>query len=830
MTDSGQTAILIIDDEVAIRNSFADYLEDMDFTVFTAENGRVGLEIFASEQIDLVLVDLRMPEIDGLEVLTRITESAPEVPLIVISGTGVIKDAIEAVQRGAWDYLLKPIEDLTVLLHAVTKGLEKARLKKENKSYQLHLEQMVTERTNELKAANENLTRINSRLRKIVDTTRQLSCCSDVDRFGALLLEEFGQHMMATGGSLYLKETEGLRLVNTLDPGHAKPFIAFPLEKGSVFQQVLSRNEPVLVENLNQEKGWKSSGWSNYSDGSALIFPLPDEKGNVAGVLTLHSKKSPPFLEQDKEIGTILVSYSCEALRAVRAAERLRENEQQFRMILDNIRIGIMIVREQSREIVYINPVALEMTGSSADELIGTHCQDVLCPVDNGKCPAMDLGQQTDASERLLRRNDGQLVPIFKTVTRTLYRGEPCILESFVDLTAQKQAAAEKDRLETQLRQAQKMEALGTLAGGIAHDFNNILSGVIGYAELGELELDDPENPLSEKFSLILDAGNRAKDLVSQILTFSRMQEKMLAPVGLSSIVKETLKLLKASLPANIQLVRNLATEKQVIADPTQVHQIIMNLCTNAYHAMEQAGGTLTVGLHFIAEKDMPYTVRTQMQPCDCIELVVEDTGTGIKPSVLDSIFDPYFSTKGKDKGTGLGLSVVHGIVKSHKGAILVESTVGKGTAMRVFFPVSEDNQVPERDAGKVGVVGGTERILFVDDEQSLVDIGCGMLGLMGYRVTGVVGSRKALETFRDAPREFDLVVTDMNMPEMTGDKLAAEITRITPGIPIIICTGYCERLDQQSAMEMGVLRILMKPLTMSILSEAVRSVLDQDK
>ncbi|PID72330.1 MAG: hypothetical protein CSB34_02825 [Desulfobulbus propionicus] len=307
------------------------------------------------------------------------------------------------------------------------------------------------------------------------------------------------------------------------------------------------------------------------------------------------------------------------------------------------------------------------------------------------------------------------------------------------------------------------------------------------------------------------------------------MQEKKLVPVGLSTIVKETLKLLKASLPANIKLVHNLATEQQIIADPTQIHQVIMNLCTNAYHAMEISGGTLTVALNFISMKNMPHAAKAEMQESDCIELVVQDTGTGISPSVVHTIFDPYFSTKSQNKGTGLGLSVVHGIVKSHKGAILVESTVGVGTTMRVYFPVSATSYPREHVDEVVQMANGKERILFVDDEKSLVDIGRDILSLLGYAVTGAVGSQEAMDIFCQDPKQFDLVVTDMNMPGLSGDKMAQEIARRAPGLPIIICTGYCERLDEQSVKDFGVRVILMKPLTMSALSKAVRSVLDDN-
>ena len=476
--------ILVIEDDEAVRQSFIDYLEDADFKVFSAENGRFGLEIFEKEKIDLITVDLRMPEVDGLEVLKRISKKNPDIPLIVVSGTGVISDAIEALRIGAWDYLLKPIEDFTILSHAVESVLEKARLKRENREYQLHLEQMVEERTKELKEANEHLTHINTRLRRIVNTTRTLSFSADVKKFGSLLLEEFGQHMLATGGSLYLKNEDGLQLVHTLDPGHAPEFIPFPMGGNSVFHKVITQKAPALISDVSVENDLGSSGWKKYKDGSALVFPLPDERGEITAILTLHSKTAPPFVEQDKEIGTILASYSCEALRAVKATESLRENEQRFRTILDNIRTGVIIVEMKGKKVVYANPTAVNLIGLPVEEVVGGLCHNVLCPSEDGNCPILDLGMEIDSSERLLKTSDGREIPILKTITRTIYEGQECLLESFIDLTAQRQAAEEKNALERQLRQAQKLEALGTLAGGIAHDFNNILTAIIGYTEL----------------------------------------------------------------------------------------------------------------------------------------------------------------------------------------------------------------------------------------------------------------------------------------------------------------------------------------------------------
>ncbi|WP_319522970.1 response regulator [uncultured Desulfosarcina sp.] len=817
--------ILVIDDEKAIRDSFSAHLEDCGYDLLTAKNGREGLDIFQSEQPDLVIVDLRMPEVGGIQVLETISRQAPLTPLIVASGTGLIGDAVEALHCGAWNYLLKPIQDLSMLTHAVEAALEKARLKKENQAYRLRLEQLVEERTTALGQANMNLSQINARLRHIVDTTRSLSFCNEVAEFGVKLLDAFGEHMLTAGGSIYLKEENGLRLIHTLDPGHAAEFIAFPLPEKSLFQQAIAGNRPILKNDIAEDETVDGSGWHGYTDGSALLFPLPDAFGGVVGIISLHSKTTPPFLDQDREIGTILASYSSEALRAVRATAEIRENASRFRKILNTIPTGIIIVDAESHKIINANPAAATMAGTDPKAMVGKTCHEVICPSEEGNCP-MAPDRDMDQSERILLAADGRRVPVLKTVSRTTLEGRECFIESVIDLSDQIRAEEDKKKLERQLRQAQKMEALGTLAGGIAHDFNNILSAVLGYSELGMQDVDDTAHPLYPKLKAIHHAGLRAKALVEQILSFSRMQEQLQAPVKVSPIVKEVLKLLQTSLPANIRVQSKIKADRSVMGDPTQIHQIIMNLCTNAYHAMLETGGVLSVSLEQVVIGEAEDTGALNLEPGPYVRLMVSDTGTGISPAILERIFDPYFTTKEKGKGTGLGLAVVHGIVKSHRGEIAVKSVVGKGTTVTVFLPVTGDD-ASENGVDKPVIPRGSEHILLVDDEKDLVEIGKEMLRRLGYRVTAVVGSTTALETFKTDPFRFDLVVTDYNMPGLTGDKMARQMLEIRPSTPIIVCTGFSEVFDPQRAQSIGIRRVLMKPLTMESIAHAVREVLE---
>ncbi|MBW1722153.1 MAG: response regulator [Deltaproteobacteria bacterium] len=385
----------------------------------------------------------------------------------------------------------------------------------------------------------------------------------------------------------------------------------------------------------------------------------------------------------------------------------------------------------------------------------------------------------------------------------------------------------ERKRLEIQLRQAQKMEAIGTLAGGIAHDFNNILSGVIGYAELA-LEEVERGTTLEKDIRRVLEAGTRAKDLVNQILAFSRQREQELRPMQIGPVIKEALKLLRASIPSTIDIRQDIRGDPLVMADPTQIHQILMNLCTNACHAMEEGGGVLEVGLKEVY-LDRNFTSRhPEIAPGSYLQLTVKDTGSGIPPEIMDRIFDPFFTTKGEAKGTGMGLSVVHGIVKAHGGTITAYSEHGRGSTFHVFLPVVDESGTIERGTDQP-LQTGTERILFVDDEEFQVDLGKQMLERLGYKVTVRTSSVEALKLFRSNPYDFDLVITDMTMPGMTGDVLARELIAERPDIPVILCTGFSTQITEEKALEMGIRAFVMKPIIMSEISHTIRRVLEKD-
>ena len=509
--------------------------------------------------------------------------------------------------------------------------------------------------------------------------------------------------------------------------------------------------------------------------------------------------------------------------------QKVKQAEEKYRNIFENAVEGIFQSTIEGRYLS-ASPSFAHMTGyDSPEELIASitdirnHCY--INPKDR------------DAFVRLLIENEtvkGFEVQQYRKDRSTLWmsisgrlisndQGVPQYIEGFsIDITNRK-------NLETQLRQVQKMEAIGTLAGGIAHDFKNILGVIIGCTELSIVKT--PESSEARIYlSKVLEAGKRATKLVNQILTFSRQSESEIKPIYLGRIVKETLKFIRAILPATIEIREVINTETGVaLADPTQVHQVLMNLCTNAAHAMQPHGGVLEVGLTEVdvPSEDTGKPADSNLQPY--IELCIIDTGHGMTAETLERIFDPFFTTKPVGEGTGLGLSVVHGIVKKHNGLISVKSEPGKGSEFRICFPRIDTRLSCVEDMQTIEFSKGAERILLVDDEQLLVDTLKEMLKDLGYFVTATNRSLNAHEMFRADPKAFDLVMTDLTMPDMTGIDLAREINHIDQHMPIILCTGFSELIQPDQARAAGIREILFKPVVRSQLSVAIRKALERE-
>lgn len=665
--------LVCIDDDPLIRKSFTAYLEDCGYKTFEAADGKIGIDLVRKEKPDIILLDLRMPEVDGLDALEVLRKDFPQTPVIIISGTGEIKDAILALRRGAWDFITKPITDLRVLNHAISMARERSLLILENQRYREHLETLVQERTEDLRKRSLDLEIANARIK-----------------------QEMAERAEA--------EKERLQL-----------FAAF----------------------------------EHAVEGIAVI---------------------------DKDDGTIR----------------------------------------------YVNPAFAKITGLSENELRGRPYKMLTMNESDPKSFFVNIWQTINAGgiwsgSMVGARKDGS--PSEVEISVSPIRDADNKIVGFVSLNRD---ITQERQLERQLIRAQKMESIGTLAGGIAHDFNNILSAILGYTQLAIKEISENVTARTHCEKVLL-AGSRARDLVSQILRISRSGEQEKGRVPVRSIVKEVLKLLRATLPPIIRIEEDLAVDHDIVeADPTHIHQAIMNLCTNAAHAMESEGGTLGIGLSGIS-----LDASGGLEPGEYLKIVISDTGNGIPEECRDKIFEPYFTTKALEKGTGLGLAVTRSIIDHLSGCIDFETEVDAGTTFTVLLPLAEKREEVAPRVISEELPVGTERILFVDDEEPLVDIGREILEQLGYTVVAKNSSKAALEAFRKAPEDIDLVIADLFMPDMTGLELAKEIRLIRKDIPMLLCTGIPSLVTEEMIKSAGFSDMMIKPFLVSELAERIREILN---
>jgi PAS domain S-box-containing protein len=532
----------------------------------------------------------------------------------------------------------------------------------------------------------------------------------------------------------------------------------------------------------------------------------------------LHTKKLPILDETGAP--QYLLGISEDITERKQAEESIRKLSQAIEQSPVSI-----VITDVEGSIEFVNAKFTQITGYSYAEALGRNPRILK----SGDTPAEEYRQlwQTISSggvwqgEFHNRKKNGEL--FWEQATIAPVRDADNVISHYV---AVKEDITERKNLEEQLRKVQKMEAIGQLAGGIAHDFNNILSAITGYTEISK-SIIEPESPVSGYLAQVLEAGVRAKELINQILMFSREAEQVLKPIRVSLPVKEALKLIRASVPATIEIRSEILSQASALADPTQIHQIVMNLCTNAVHAMRDKGECLDIRLTDITIDHTDHRKHyPDAKPGDYIKLSVSDQGYGIDAHIIHRIFDPFFTTKEKGEGTGMGLSVVHGIVKSYGGFIYVRSHPGEGSTFDILIPALESAATGDLSLEKP-IPMGSESILFVDDETMIVDIGKSMLESLGYRVVANGSAIEALETFSNNPDSFDLVVTDMIMPKMTGLDLAEKIIRIRPNIPIVLCTGFGVTISEEKSIRHGVRDIIFKPILRRDMAAAIRKVLD---
>jgi PAS domain S-box-containing protein len=564
---------------------------------------------------------------------------------------------------------------------------------------------------------------------------------------------------------------------------------------------------------------------------NVLFSPL--KFGNsVTGLIGLANKPGG-FSEKDNRLAGSFGEIMAIALRSLRDRDALAASEQRMGAIVDAMP-AMLVAFDENGQIIFWNAECERITGHCAEEVINhpeiTHKffpddrnrqwvdHRLGSPFGDAKALEFEITCKAGSKRTISWTNISGVAPISGWAAWAIG----------IDVTAQIKAKREKDQLEARLLQLQKIEAIGALAGGIAHDFNNILYPILGFAELMQEDLP-PDSPFRMNVHEIISGAKRASDLVKQILTFSRGTNQDLMAISPRLMVKEAVKLARSTLPSTISIEQQIDPKTHLIlADPTQIHHVVMHLITNAYHAMQELGGLLKVSLKNVDIKE-ENSAFADLSPGPHVLLSVADTGIGISRVILDRIFDPYFSTKPKDKGTGLGLSIVFGIVKSYLGEIVVHSTLGEGTTVDVYFPaVKALPEVAVKEA--VSNRGENERILLVEDEEQILRLEKQMLERLGYAVTAFTSSVDALKTFSADPAAFDLVITDMTMPWMTGERLNQEISMIRRDLPVILCTGFSEYMSAEKAEAFGMKGFLMKPVVKSELAEIVRKVLDDAK
>ncbi len=567
--------------------------------------------------------------------------------------------------------------------------------------------------------------------------------------------------------------------------------------------------------------------------------------------LNIRLLNSKHLLEQKVKLRTMELSIVNSSLlfeveEHRQAREELHRSREQYRILIENIP-DILYRTDMDGKIIFISKSCESTSGYTVEEVTGRSIAEIFYLENSGRdefFKALSKKGYLSNYEERLKKKDGTVwwastnAHFFKDINGNIVGIEGV----FRDVTSKK-------FLENELRQAQKLESIGTLTGGIAHDFNNILNIMLGNAELA-IEDIPQSHPAYYKIESIRVAGQKASSIVKQLLSFSRKSELDLKPIDIVPVIKESIHLLRATIPVSIELKEDIPSniEATVLGHPTQIHQIIINLCINASQAMENMEGTIEIAVEkLILENEIDkYTINDSHAGVSThiggtvdysgkgehVKITVTDTGPGIASDIIDKIFDPYFTTKRVDKGTGMGLAVVHGIVKNHNGVITVQSSPATGTTFTILIPIVTLPIVADTDDEQQvdTIYYGTERVLLVDDDEFIVEMTNEMLERLGYKVESKSNPEDALELFMANPDAFDLIITDMTMPQMTGAKLAQKVREIRANMPVIVCSGYSSLIDEEKAKQSGIAAYMMKPVSMQDLGETIRNVIERDK
>ena len=828
--------LLVIDDNEELRESVVNYLEDREYRVRSAGNGREGLEIVEKESPDLVLTDLRMPGTDGLEVLERARKIAPEMPVIVISGTGNMADSIQALKLGAWDYILKPVEDMAVISHAVEKGLEHARLLKEKKNHQKNLEDTVRERTSELERANAELIRSQGELReserRLTEINAGLLGLGTDYRTNCMKLTELCGNLLRASSSFYSRYDGGM--LNTI--GHWRAPEGYPVERqaeGTICFGVIrcEKGVPFVHRHLPRNEAFqglpavKQYGWTTY-----VGHPVQCGGATVGCLCGFFMEDVDPSPDELRVLG-ILAS-------AIGLEEDRKRAEKTLEDIIEHNPMSIQIV-DRNGFTLQVNAAHDKLFGEGIPDRFSVFRDSQMMRQGFGELvPRLLRGEVVhfpdysyNARERFPERPDRTVWIRMVAFPLRDSSGTP---DRFVlmheDVTQRKQAEVDKEKLQAQLAHAQKMESVGRLAGGVAHDFNNMLGVILGYTEMA-MEGVPAGQPLHDSLVEIRNATERSSNLTRQLLAFARKQAVEPRVLDLNETVEGMLKMLRRLLGEPVSLEWCPGSDVGPIKmDPSQIDQILVNLCVNARDAFEDRG-TISIRTAPVELDAAACVGREEAAAGPYARLSVTDNGCGMDEETVSHIFEPFFTTKGVGEGTGLGLATVHGVVRQNKGFIEVHSQPGQGTTFDIYLPRHDPQSEPASQAQEEKpVVTGHATILLVDDEPSILNMVKNLLVRQGYQVLAATRPQEAIGLFMSHPDSIDLVMTDVVMPEMNGRELVHELSRRQPALKSLFMSGHADDvLARQGMLEAGA-PFIQKPFTMKGITLKLREVLGDRK
>ncbi|MBE9570527.1 MAG: PAS domain S-box protein, partial [Proteobacteria bacterium] len=721
-----------------------------------------------SKKPDLILADYKLPFFSGLAALEIRRKLAADIPSILVSGTIGEEAAVECMKSGATDYVLK--DRLSRLVPVVKRALKEAEEQRARKQ----AEEALRESEEKYRLVSENI---------------------PVVVYSALP-DEHSTNLLVSGR---VEELTGYNYQEFINNPELWGIIIYPEDSDYVWEEMKKHRKKKILFNAEYRIVTKNKKIKWIRD---VATPILDENGKLIRI----------------------DGYMEDITARKQAEEALRESEGRLKTILSSIQAGIVVINAETHTIVDANPAAIEMIGAPEEEIIGHVCHKYICPAEKGKCPITDFGQEVDNSERTLLTANGKEIPILKTVTPTLLSGQAHLLDIFIDIT-------EKKKLEAQLLQAQKMEAIGILAGGVAHDFNNILTAILGYTDLAMMKVDEAD-PLYRDLKQIDLSATRAASLTRQLLLFSRRQPIQFTSFNLNTTVDNLLKMLQRLIGEDITINTELDSELWTVqADAGNIEQAIMNLTVNARDAMPE-GGTLTIKTENMHVDEDYCKTYTYAHPGKFVCLSVQDNGVGMDKEIIDSIFEPFFTTKGPGKGTGMGLSVVYGIVKQHEGWVNVYSEPGLGSNLKIYLPASSlkaEKETKETVSLKE-LKGSGERILLVEDEEEVREFATMVLGENGYVVYDAANAEEALDMFDKEAGNFNLIFSDVVLPGKTGIQLADQLLALKGELRILLSSGYTDHKSQWPVIRERGFRFLQKPYGLTDLLRAIREAIEQDK